>query len=368
MRIDIGKLSALALLGALAAAPAAAQDTLAAPEAAPAAVQPEPAQGRIGFGGLTVPKGQVVEGDVVAPFGDVRVEGEVLGDVTVGKGNLTLAPGAVIHGDAVVTGGGKLFNEGGRVHGEMRVNSDEDDAAAPAGDGRPVGGQNLGLRHGPWWLGSFGEGAQGLVSTLTFALILAGLGAALIFYALPQLERVSHVVRTDTLRAGGVGLAANFLSIPAFIVGMVALAVTIIGIPLLILYVPLFWVALMAACAYGVVAVAHALGERTAERSGSYAVGRRNAYTYTFTGIAILLAPLFVAHLLELTVFLGWLGDLLELLGNLLLWVAATVGFGAVFLTRAGTRPGWPWKPRSAYDPLFDRDPFAGPEPGGVHA
>ncbi|HYJ78169.1 MAG TPA: polymer-forming cytoskeletal protein, partial [Longimicrobiaceae bacterium] len=313
----------------------------------------------------------VVEGDVVALTGDVRVEGEVMGDVTVGKGNLILAPGAVIHGDAVVGGGGKLFNEGGRVHGEMRVNSEVEAAASGRGERhveRRVGRNTVSIRHGPSWMGSFGGGVQGLISTLTFGLLLAALGSGLVFYALPQLDRVSHVVRTDGLRAGGVGLAANFLSIPAFIVGLVALAVTVIGIPLLLLYIPLFWVALAAACAYGVVAVAHAIGERTAERSGTYAASKRNAYSYVFTGIAVLLAPLFVAHVLEMTVFLGWLGGLLALLGNILLWLAATVGFGAVFLTRGGTRRGWPWRPRGGYDPLYEADAALDAELAGRRA
>jgi hypothetical protein len=155
-----------------------------------------------------------------------------------------------------------------------------------------------------------------------------------------------------------VGIAANFLSVPAFLIGLVVLLVTIIGIPLLLLYVPLFWVALSAAAAMGLVAAAHAIGERTAEQSGSFGTMRRNAYSYTFTGIGILLAPLFAAHLLELTGFLGWLGDLVEVLGTLILWAAATVGFGAVVLTRAGTRPGWPWaRAGMPYDPIFDEEP-----------
>jgi hypothetical protein len=163
-----------------------------------------------------------------------------------------------------------------------------------------------------------------------------------------------------------VGIAANFLSLPVFFVGGVILLVTIIGIPLLLLYVPLFWVALAAAAAFGVVAVAHAIGERTAEQSGSFGAARRNAYSYTFTGIGMLLAPLFAAHLLELTGFLGWLGDLVELLGGLILWAAATVGFGAVVLTRAGTRPGWPWKRGGLpYDPIFDEEPAF--EGSGAH-
>ena len=62
----------------------------------------------------------MVDGDVVAPFGDVRIEGEVIGDVTVGHGNLVLADGAIIHGNAVVNGGGRRGN-GRRGGGPLRA-------------------------------------------------------------------------------------------------------------------------------------------------------------------------------------------------------------------------------------------------------
>jgi hypothetical protein len=392
MRTDLMKLSLVALAAALAAPAAAGAQESTVPATAPAApVAPRPADtlspavappaplavpegSQISFNGYSVPRGKVVDGDVVVPFGDVQVAGEVMGDVTVGKGNLVLLESGVIHGDAVVTGG-QLLNHGGRVFGEMRVNSDDGDPDADAArayaenDRREATevrtAEHIRVRNGGWW-GSIREGAEGLVSTLTLGLILCLIGAGLVFYALPQLERVSGTIRRDTGRSAGVGIAANFLSLPAFAIGFVVLLVTIIGIPLLLLYVPLFWVALAAAAAFGLVSAAHAIGERTAEQSGAFGSMRRNAYSYTFTGIGLLLAPLFAAHLLELTGFLGWLGDLVEVLGTLILWAAATVGFGAVVLTRAGTRPGWPWKREGMpYDPIFDEEPAF--EGSGAH-
>jgi hypothetical protein len=375
MRTDRFALSAALLAaGLLAGGPprAGAQDTL-APPAAMTAEAPATAEARSGdriaIRGTTVARGQVVDGDVVSLVGDVRVEGEVMGDVTVGKGDLVLASGAVIHGNAVVTGG-RLLNEGGRVYGEMRV-SDEpvsEDAAArqAAREARHHGGPAAAVRinHGRSWLGAFGEGVEGIFSTLALGLILAGLGAALVFYARPQLERMSHVVRTDTLRAGAIGVAAAVLGIPVWILGGLTLLLTIIGIPLLLLWVPFFWPVVIAACVYGGLAVAHALGERTAEKSGSFEARHRNAYTYVFTGVVLLLAPMLAAHLLQLTVVLAWAGNLLEGVAAVLMWLAGVVGFGAAVLTRGGTRAGWPWKrPAHAYDPIFDADPVLDEEP-----
>ncbi|HET7461803.1 MAG TPA: polymer-forming cytoskeletal protein [Longimicrobium sp.] len=346
--------------------PAPAVPAAVAPAQAPAAPVKVIQGGAISLKGLTVHRGERVDGDVVAPFGDVRVEGEVTGDVIVGKGDLVLVPGATIRGDAVVNGGGKLLNQGGRVLGEMRVNSDDDAArqahAGPGDDyatrGSSYAADNVRIHRHGWW-GTMQEGFEGLISTLTFALILCGLGAALVFYALPQLDRVTQVVRTDTGRAAGLGVAAMFLVIPAFVVACIILVATIIGIPVLFLFAPLYWVVLGAAWLYGLIAVAQVIGERTAEQSGSFSSMRRNAYTYVFTGVGLLLAPMVVGNLLKLTGFLGWLGSLVNWLGGTLIFIAGLVGFGAVAFTRGGTRPGWPWNARPReYDPIFDDAPF----------
>jgi len=363
MRTDRLMFSALALAAALVAVPGASAQ---APPPAPASSAPVTVTkgGKMSLNGVTVERGERVDGDVVAPFGDVRVAGEVTGDVIVGKGNLVLSPGAVIHGDAVVNGGGTLQNRGGRVLGEMRVNSDDDrdDAAAAVdaqeSDAHSYAAGNVRIpRHG-WW-GSMQDGFEGLVSTLTFALILCGLGAAVVFYALPQLDRVTHVVRTEPGRSAGLGVAAAVLVIPAFVIAMFLLVITIIGIPVAVLFAPLFWSAVVGAWLYGLIAVAQVIGERTAEQSQSFSSIRRNAYTYVFTGVGLLLAPLVVGNLLKLTGFLGWLGMMVNGLAWTVLFAAGLVGFGAVAFTRGGTRPGWPWNVRPrAYDPIFDDEPF----------
>src|SRR5215218_4169073 len=231
MRTD--RLIFLALAAALAAPPGAVAQAAPAPAAvvpaqapaAPAApVAPRVTRGgKVSLNGLAVARGEVVGGDVVAPFGDVRVSGEVTGDVIVGKGDLVLEPGSLVHGDAVVNGGGQLRNEGGRVLGEIRVNAEEDRAEQAADhaedhaeEGSSYAADNVRIHRHGWW-GTMQEGFEGLISTLTFALILCGLGAALVFYALPQLDRVTHVVRTDAGRSAGLGVAATFLVIPAFV-------------------------------------------------------------------------------------------------------------------------------------------------------
>lgn len=344
MRTDLikrGTLAAAAVL--LAGTPAHAQDSLvlgaepSAPATAPAAPAPPEPVRRTGHvlnlnGDRTIAAGEVVQGDVVVFNGDLTVAGEVRGDVTVARGDLHLESGAVVAGDAVVTAG-RLVNRGARVAGEMRVVDEGRDIGMQ--NGVPVAGQ---VRLGRSWFAPIGRGLVGLMETLALGLVLAGVGVALIFYGQSQLNGLSDTVRRSTGRAAAVGLAAHFLVLPLFVVGVVGLAVTIIGIPLLLVYVPLFIVAVLGAAAVGLVTVAHALGERTAEQRGSYETRHRNAYSYVFTGLALLLAPLVMANLLGMTGFLGFVGDLVGVFAGVLLWAATSVGIGAVLM---GANRSW---------------------------
>ncbi|HWK89075.1 MAG TPA: polymer-forming cytoskeletal protein, partial [Longimicrobium sp.] len=177
-----------------------------------------------------IEKADVIEGDVVVASGSLTVRGEVHGDAVVGGGNLVLEPGSTVYGDAVVTGG-KLVNRGGTVHGAVHEG---------AARGRQPHNGTAAVHLPRGFMGRFGSGFQELVQGLALALVLAGLGVAMVFYGRPYVDRVSDVVRRAPLVAGGLGLTANVLSIPVFVGGILALVITIVGIPLLLVFVPLF--------------------------------------------------------------------------------------------------------------------------------
>jgi hypothetical protein len=375
MRTDRFLLTAGGLLGALlsAAAQLPAQDTLEARAEEVVRTEQIRRTGDLLSGGrdLSIAADQVVDGKVVQVGGDLAIAGHVTGDVTVTGGELRLDPGAVVDGDVQVTGGtltnhgaiggdarvvgGRLVNQG-RIAGEMTVMDEGGrDGDADSQEGQHTAETVMGTPHS--WMGRFGNGLSGLASTVALGLLLGGLGAGMIFFAHPQLERVSDSVRKDTLRAGALGIASHFLVIPVFLIGGLLLVLSLIGIPLLVIFIPMFWVLAIGLAAAGLVAVGHAIGERSAERSGTYE--SRNSYSYLLNGLGLLLAPLVAANLLKLTGFLYGLGSLLEVLSKMGLWAAATVGFGAVLLTRGGMGANWRWKRRS-YDPIIDGDAFGG--------
>jgi hypothetical protein len=91
-----------------------------------------------------------------------------------------------------------------------------------------------------------------------------------------------------------------------------------------------------------------------------------------FVGLAALFAPMLLSSLFDLG---GGILDVLSfiffLLGTLILYLATTIGFGAVILTRFGTRTSWSGGPPapagSPPPPPYEPVP-AGSRPAGGYA
>jgi hypothetical protein len=188
----------------------------------------------------------------------------------------------------------------------------------------------------------FLRGLSGIFSTLIVYAILVGLGFLGVFFGRKYLEGISDTARQATLRSLLVGVAGSFLVLPAWILGMIALAISIVGIPLLLVWVPLFPVAVCLAAIVGYLAVAHASGEALAERrfDGGDWFKRANSYYYVMTGVGLLLVLYLAAHIIGMAgPWLGFLQGLLTFFSVVVTWAAFSIGFGAVLISRAGTRP-----------------------------
>lgn len=186
------------------------------------------------------------------------------------------------------------------------------------------------------------NGIAGILSTIFTYIVLVGLGFAAVFFGQKYIEGVADTARRVTLRSLGVGFAASFLAVPAFVTGILMLAISIVGIPALLVWVPLFPVAVFVAVLFGYLAVAHAAGESLAERRfyGGEWFKRANSYYYILTGVGLLLALFLAGHVVGMAgPLLGFLQGLIVFMAVVLTWAAITVGFGAVLLSRGGTRP-----------------------------
>ena len=180
----------------------------------------------------------------------------------------------------------------------------------------------------------------GILQTLATYLIIVALGFAAVFFGRKYIEGIADTARAAPLRSWLVGFAATFLAVPVFVLGVLALAVSIIGIPVLLIWVPLFPVVLGLALVFGYLAVAHAAGEALAEwrfRGGDwFKLG--NSYYYMMTGVGLLMV-LFIVHNVLRMVAIPVLPAMVAVLEVFVTWAALSIGFGAVLLSRFGTRP-----------------------------
>jgi cytoskeletal protein CcmA (bactofilin family) len=243
-----------------------------------------------GFGDVKI-EGPV-EGDVRAEFGDVYVDAPVKGDVNVGWGDVDLGPDAEISGNLECEGC-EITGNRDAVKGEMMARGmalDFDES------------------HGPGIIGFVGW----LFAALAFA-------ACAVLAAVVAPRPLSSAARRAE-ESPGRSFVYGLISLPAFFVLCVALAVTIIGIPLLVLMVPAY----LALLFFGALVAAFFIGTRVLMVTGRYRVGNALA---AVVGAIILAAT-----------------TLIPVLGDLLLYALSLLGTGAIILALFSRR-----RPRASH-------------------
>lgn len=203
--------------------------------------------------------------------------------------------------------------------------------------------------------------AQVLQTVVTFGILLA-LGLVTLHFFPRHFEIVARTARNAPGRSGLVGLASGILAFPVWIAGVVLLAVTIIGIPVMLLWIPLFPLALMAAGTLGFLAVSRNAGSWLGRRGlqGLDSLDGPRPAMQVAAGLVLLLGLFAVAGIFRMggawfSIFQG----VVTFAGVLLVVITGTVGLGAVVLSRGGRDPlyagsGWAW---GGSDPWDDDEP-----------
>jgi len=313
--------------------------------------------------------------------GDLTVRGVADGDVIVVGGTLRVPEGGRILGDVRMFDA-RLYRDGGDVLGSVT----ELGTPAPAGNGElrdrireevlrevrneigstPRGRSNTSI-FDP--LRNVGRGIAGVVSSLLTVVVLTVLGGAVLHFGGRNLEVVADTARRYPSRSAAVGLAGAFLVLPAWLLGAVALAISLIGIPVILAWIPLFPIAVALAVLLGYYAVARNVGAWIARQRYPYFgwVRPSNTLTLISAGVLALMGAFIASNALEIGG--PWFALLrgLFMVGGVLLTVsAAMVGFGAVLITRGGRRPEFypggdfmetGWEEEYAGAPRGSRDP-----------
>ena len=268
-------------------------------------------------GPRTIPANTTVRGTVVA-LGAIDVLGRVEGSVVSLRGDVTVRKGGVVTGDAVAVGG-RVTADSGQVFGEIRVMTTLPSViTAPkiAVDARTPAQRAA-------------DSARVVAGTFAVLLVIA-LGVLL--FAGPNLDEVVSTIQRQFARAFWYGVLGQLFALPAMVLLIVALALTIIGV----LLIPFAIVAYAIACAglvtLGFLAVSRLVG------GAIWRGDRASALTRALVAMALGVAVFFVLWMVAaLVIWAPLAATIVRAAAVAVTWSAMTLGLGAAIISRAGT-------------------------------
>ena len=333
---------------------------------------------------VVVPEGSVVEETLVVIEGSLRVEGEVEGDVIVVGGTLDLREGGRIRGEARIADTRVVRNEGDVARGIVDLLEDERDLEAELrlrlrdeieeevrddlrNELRSIGrGEDSFSIMAPFR--PVVRAVGGIAEKIVTILILALLGAVALALAGENVDVIAETAKRSPTRSAMVGFAGTILLLPVWLLGTVALAVSIIFIPVAIAWLPLFPIAACLAALVGYLAVARNTGEWLADSEYPWTgwIRKSNPWLTMLGGLVGLMLAFVVAHVISIAPFLHFFSGLLAFAGVVITIIAVQIGFGAVLLTRAGRRREWtPYDPDAAWEAAMSVNVEDEPVPSG---
>ncbi len=302
------------------------------------------------FSGLTVRENEVyrdavvilgpltvhgeVEGDAVAVGGPVEVTGTVGGELVSVGGNVTLGPDAEV-GQLVNIGGDLDKHQDAVVHDEIQ-NVGSGFSIEIDGDDIEIGTDDIGRRvrehvhervRSPFYrIAKFFGGLAWKLVSFAFLVFLLAVAAVL---APKLLDRAESKLQDEGWKAALAGFLAVIGFVPALIAGTLLLVITIVGIFLIPIFVPLVALAFVAALVVGFAASAQAVGSLVASRFNWNAESR---FVRIALGAAALYVIGFIGWMLGMMPFMGPVAWLMKLVGGVIVAIAWITGLGALLL------------------------------------
>lgn len=238
-----------------------------------------PVGGTVGSGWGDVTVEAPVKG-VKADFGDVYINAPVDGDVDVEHGDVRLGPAALVTGD-VYSGSGEFKGNRSAVQGDVVI-------GMASNFERPPGDSKL----------------LGLIGWSFAALVFVGASLLVAVLAPGPVSASSRRIEENP----GWSFLLGILSLPAMVVLSVVLAISVVGIPVLLLLAPAY----LALLVFGALVAAFFIGRKVVLATGRYRGGH---------ALAAVVGALIVAATY-----------LIPFVGNLLLYALALLGTGAAVL------------------------------------
>ncbi|MEL7059630.1 MAG: polymer-forming cytoskeletal protein [Acidobacteriota bacterium] len=305
----------------------------------------------VSIGGPLEIRGRV-DGDATAVLGSVAVYGEVDGSLTAIAGDVELHDGAEIDGDVVVIGGELRRYGDTSIDGEVRRVGL---GSALIQSGPSPSATSEALVSGDGWLELFGD--------IVVALLLLGLVWATCWFGGERVERVARRASVEAWKCGLVGLVALVLGPPLFLVLLLVLVLSVIGIPIAAILALLVVPAALALALVALTASSLESGRWLARR---FDRSTSSPYVLAAAGFALIWGWSLLGDAIDL---FGWVFTIAAVLalivGALIKLAALAVGLGAILLTFIEPLPP-DWSPdddEPPLPPLPSDDPLPPPVP-----
>jgi hypothetical protein len=272
------------------------------------------------FGNRSIAAGTRVDGPIAVARGNLDVFGTVDGDVVALDGDVRVHKGARVTGDAWSAGGSVIIS-GGVVEGRKR-------AIAIGPPALPGPSSSKSQPPSTW---------QSIKLVCAWFALLALIGIGVMVFAEGNLEGVVVSLERGFARSFWLGVAGQVLMLPALLVLVVGLAITLLGVLLIPFAIVAYVIAAAGLFTLGFLAVARLTGGALASDRGT--TSPRGVHLRALIiGLVVYLAVWLLAAAFAWHPFAG---AILRAVAIAVTWVAATVGLGATLASRAGTqRPG----------------------------
>ena len=267
-------------------------------------------------GSRTIGPKEAHNGSIGVTDGDLHVAGRITGDAIVFNGNIVVEQNGEITGDALSVGGRVLIADNGVVDGEIRSLT-VPIAGARVASSRPMGTmETIKLVFG------------------CFAILFA-IGVGVLMFAEGNLDGVVIALERGVTKAFWLGVLGQILVLPALLLLVVGLALTVLGVLLIPFAIVSYVIAVAGVVTLGFLAAARLTGSAISHRVAAPRAMSLRALMIGTTLFAVmwLVAAAFTWHPL--------IGAILRGIAAIITWVAVTVGLGGAMASRAGTqRPG----------------------------
>jgi hypothetical protein len=194
-------------------------------------------------GNVTIAKGETAR-DVTVFGGNVDLEGKATGDVTVFGGNVEVHDGANIHGDATVFGGNLTLDKGSKVDGDVTSiggTLDRDPGSIVGGDVTAKGGSKPSAAEKGDHRGIVARAGEHVMDGVRLAAVLFVIGTVLLALSGRRMDMLRAEVATRPMRS----IAMGIMGVLGGTVVIIALCVTVIGIPVAVVALLVFGFALL---------------------------------------------------------------------------------------------------------------------------